>query len=107
MVSEPSSTRSVEPAGLDDELADVDRAVAAGDAVEDDMEPVARRKHRVDERAWTRRSRRAEVLSIRSIRSRTSDGSRIVVVSSCLPSRATKTRCGSLIQISSTVGSSR
>ena len=52
-------------------------------------------------------TRRPDVLSIRSTRSRTSAVVRIVVVSSCRPSRATNTRCGSLIQISSTVGSSR
>ena len=52
-------------------------------------------------------TRRPDVLSIRSTRSRTSAAVRIVVVSSCRPSRATNTRCGSLIQTSSTVGSSR
>ena len=51
--------------------------------------------------------RRSVLLSIRSTRSRTCPSSRIVVVSSDRPRRATNTRPGSLIQISSTSGSSR
>ncbi len=54
-----------------------------------------------------RSTRRPEDLSIFSTRSRTSSPVRIVVVSSCTPRRAMKTLVGSLIQISSTVGSSR
>ncbi len=44
--------------------------------------------------------------SIRSTSSSTSEGLNTTVVSSCSPCRATKTRPGSLIQISSTSGSS-
>ena len=51
--------------------------------------------------------RRPEVRSIRSTRSASSPGARIVVVSSERPRRATNTRPGSLTQISSTSGSSR
>ncbi len=51
--------------------------------------------------------RRPVVFSIRSTRSLTSSSVSTVVVSSCRPSRAMNTRLGSLIQISSTAGSSR
>ena len=51
--------------------------------------------------------RRPVLFSIRSTRSRTSSAVSTVVVSSLRPLRATKTRDGSLIQISSTEGSSR
>jgi hypothetical protein len=51
--------------------------------------------------------RRPEVRSIRSTRSASWLGPRIVVVSSLRPRRATKTRPGSLTQISSISGSSR
>ena len=54
-----------------------------------------------------RSTRRPEDFSIFSTRSRTSSAVRIVVVSSCTPRRAMNTLVGSLIQISSTVGSSR
>ncbi len=54
-----------------------------------------------------RSSRRPEERSMRSTRSRTSASVSIVAVSSVRPSRATNTREGSLIQISSTAGSSR
>ena len=40
----------VQPAGAERELADVDRGEAAGDALEDDVQPVALGQHRVDER---------------------------------------------------------
>jgi len=52
-------------------------------------------------------TRRPEVFSIFSTRSRTCASVRIVVVSSLRPDLATKIRPGSLTQISSTVGSSR
>ncbi len=45
-----------------------------------------------------RSTRRPELRSIRSTRSRTSSAVRIVVVSSATPPRATKTLLGSLIQ---------
>jgi hypothetical protein len=51
--------------------------------------------------------RRPEVRSMRSTRSASSPGARIVVVSSDRPRRAMNTRPGSLTQISSTSGSSR
>ena len=54
-----------------------------------------------------RSTRRPDDLSIRSTRSCTWLPDRIVVVSSLRPRLATKTRPGSLIQISSTIGSSR
>ena len=54
-----------------------------------------------------RSMRRPEDLSMRSTRSRISAAVKIVVVSSLRPRWATKTLLGSLIQISSTVGSSR
>jgi hypothetical protein len=38
------------PRRLDDELADVDSVEASRDAVEHDMQPMARGQHRVDER---------------------------------------------------------
>jgi hypothetical protein len=56
---------------------------------------------------WETSTRRPLDLSIRSTSSCTWAAVRIVEVSSCLPPRATKTRLGSLIQTSSTVGSSR
>ena len=46
----PSSTRSCSRAGLEHELADVDGAEPAADALEDDVQPVALGQHRVDER---------------------------------------------------------
>jgi hypothetical protein len=52
-------------------------------------------------------TRRPLAFSSRSTSSSTCSAVRIVVVSSCRPSRATNTRDGSLIQISSTPGSSR
>lgn len=58
-------------------------------------------------KGWEMSSRRPEDRSIRSTRSRTDWWSRIVVVSSGRPERAMKIRPGSLIQISSTAGSSR
>ncbi len=54
-----------------------------------------------------RSTRRPEDLSMRSTRSRTPSAVRIVGVSSLTPSRATNTLPGSLIQISSTRGSSK
>ena len=51
--------------------------------------------------------RRPDVRSIRSTRSASWPGPRIVVVSSLRPRRAMKTRPGSLTQISSISGSSR
>ena len=51
--------------------------------------------------------RRPDVRSIRSTRSASSPGARIVVVSSLRPRWATNTRPGSLTQISSISGSSR
>lgn len=54
-----------------------------------------------------RSSLRPEFFSIRSTRSRTCASVSTVVVSSLRPCLATKTRPGSLIQISSTAGSSR
>ncbi len=56
---------------------------------------------------WETSIRRPVVFSIRSTRSETSSSVSTVVVSSCRPSRAMNTRDGSLIQISSTAGSSR
>ena len=56
---------------------------------------------------WLRSIRRPLDLSIRSTSSCTCAVVRMVVVSSCRPARATNTRDGSLIQISSTSGSSR
>jgi hypothetical protein len=54
-----------------------------------------------------RSRRRPDALSICSTRSRTWARVRMVEVSSAAPRRATKTCAGSLIQISSTSGSSR
>lgn len=54
-----------------------------------------------------RSTRRPLLLSMRSTRSRTSSAVTIVGVSSATPPRATKTLLGSLIQISSTAGSSK
>ena len=54
-----------------------------------------------------RSTRRPECCSIRSTSSRTSRSDSTTVVSSGTPSRATNTRVGELIQISSTVGSSK
>ena len=54
-----------------------------------------------------RSTRRPEDFSIRSTRSRTWSAVSKVLVSSAVPPRATNTLLGSLIQISSTVGSSR
>ena len=51
--------------------------------------------------------RRPVLFNIRSTRSRTSSAVSTVVVNSLRPLRATNTRDGSLIQISSTDGSSR
>ncbi len=56
---------------------------------------------------WLMSIRRPLDLSIRSTSSCTCAGVSIRLVSSCRPRRAMKTRLGSLIQISSTAGSSR
>ena len=96
----------VQPGGGEDELADVDRRPAPADALEDDVEPVALRQHRVDEGAADV-DPPAEDLSIRSTSSCTWALVSIRLVSSWRPRRAMNTRLGSLIQTSSTVGSSR
>ena len=93
--------------GLDDELAHVDVPVVAGDVGDDDVQPAAVGENGIDEGRGLRSTRRPEDFSIRSTRSRTWSCESRVVVSSATPLRATKTRLGSLTQISSTDGSSK
>ena len=97
----------VEVVGADDELADVDVPVVARDVRDDDVEARAVGQRGVHERRGQVDPAARGACSIRSTRSRTSSGVRIVVVSSATPRRAMKTLVGSLIQISSTVGSSK
>ena len=68
--AEPRPGRRVE-SRLDDELADVDAPVVAGDVRDHDVQPAAVGQHRVDERRADRSTRRPEDFSIRSTRSRT------------------------------------
>ena len=84
------------------ELADVDGHVPTGDLRDHDVQPRAVRQHRVDERGrQIDRGARTCAASARRARPPAS-AVRISVVSSERPRRATNTRPGSLIQISST-----
>ena len=92
----PQPHQVVHRVGLDDELADVDVPVLAGDVRDDDVQPAPVGEHGVDE-GELRSTRRPEDFSIRSTRSRTESCDSSVLVSSATPSRATKTREGSAI----------
>ena len=105
----PSSTSSWRRAAREDELADVDRGPVPrrdpGDARRAGGDPSGsmastKGSTEVDPAAAALEHPLDQLL-------RPASAVRIRLVSSCRPRRATKTRLGSLIQISSTVGSSR
>ena len=105
--SEPEPHQVVEPRGLEHELADVDRRELAADPLEHDVQPVALRAASRRRTAATGRSDGRWTSASARPAPAPRPWLRITLVSSWRPLRATKTRLGSLIQISSTSGSSR